>query len=189
MPRVIAGYFLVLVFTLSPGLSPANYDEDRGRHALKSESRGKYGIGRRHRERKAELGEKGNEAAGQAAAWIFALANLKLGVAILVRWMNRFSVSGSKLGRSATGVTRFLNKHLRKAHYVLNPAALSVAFLHFLLSSCRSSPLPEWGLLMVAVMVLLGLMVKFKVSFKWMRKFVYRVHTASVSFLFLILCC
>lgn len=186
MPRVIACCFLVLVFTLSPGLSPANHDEDREHRALSSESRGEYGIGRRHRDRKAEQGEKGNEATGQAAAWIFVLANLKVGVAILARWMNRFSVSESRLGRSATGVSRFLNKHLRKAHYVLNPTALAVAFLHFLLSSCRSSPLPEWGLLMVAVMVLLGLMVRFKVSFKWMRKFLYRVHTASVSFLFLI---
>jgi hypothetical protein len=31
-------------------------------------------------------------------------------------------------------------------------------------------------------MVLLGLMLRFKVSFKWMRKAVYRIHTAPVSF-------
>jgi hypothetical protein len=65
-------------------------------------------------------------------------------------------------------------------------SSLAIRKTGLLLSTCRSSPLPEWGLLFAAVMVLLGLMLRFKMSFKWMRKFVYRIHTASVIFLVLI---
>lgn len=164
----------------------ANDAEEQGRHSIRRETREGYSIDRRHRERKNEHDEKGNEATGQMAAWIFVLANLKVGVAILARLVNRYSGSGSKLGGSVNQLSRFLNKHLRKVHYLLNPTALAAAFLHFLLSSCRSSPLPEWGLLMVAIMVFLGVMLKFKVSFKWIRKVLYRIHTASVTFLILI---
>lgn len=186
MRRLIGSFLAVLFFC--EGWAFANDTGEWGRHSAEHKRGGAYSVdGRdREREREHEDGEEGNEATGQVAAWIPVLANLKVGVAVLARWLNRLSGSGSKVGRSATGVSRFLTKRLRKVHYVLNPIALATAFLHFLLSSCRSSPLPEWGLLMVTVMVLLGLMVKFKISFNWMRKFVYRVHTASVSFLLLI---
>lgn len=77
---------------------------------------------------------------------------------------------------------KFQKKYLMRFHYFLNPIALCVAFLHFLLSSCRSSPLPEWGLVLVTMVVFLGLILKFKVSPKWMRKIVYRFHTSLAAF-------
>jgi hypothetical protein len=67
-------------------------------------------------------------------------------------------------------------------HYILNPLAFGVAIFHFLLSSCRSSPLPEWGLFLVTAMVVLGLMLKFRASPNSMRRRVYRFHTSSASF-------
>lgn len=181
MTRVISVFLAVLFFGFYPGQVPANDAEDRERHSVRRETREGYRVERRYREQKTEHGDKGNEATGQIAAWLFVLANLKVGISILTRFVNRFSGS-SKLKGSMTAVSRFLNKHLRKVHYLLNSTALCIAFLHFLLSSCRSSPLPEWGLFFAAIMGLLGLMVKFRVSFKWMRKAVYRIHTASVSF-------
>jgi hypothetical protein len=82
---------------------------------------------------------------------------------------------------------QFQKKHLMRFHYVLNPSALGVAGLHFLLSSCRKSTLPEWGLLIVAMMVFLGLMVKFKITPRWMRGFICRLHTSPAAFSALIL--
>ena len=62
-------------------------------------------------------------------------------------------------------LNQFQSKYLMKVHCVLNP----IAFLHFLLASCCSSSLPEWGLLVTTMMVLIGFMLRFKVSFKCMR--------------------
>ncbi len=70
---------------------------------------------------------------------------------------------------------------------ILNPLALCIAILHFLLSSCRKSSLPEAGLIFVAIMVFLGLMVRFKVTPKWMRRFVYRLHTGLATFSIMII--
>ncbi len=49
------------------------------------------------------------------------------------------------------------------------------------------SPLPEWGLIFVTMMVFLGLMVKFKVTPKWIRRFVYRLHTGLATFSIMII--
>jgi hypothetical protein len=186
MIRVIACFLVVLFLSVCPDPLPAHDSSGREHRSIRQETREDYRSGKKHRERETAHGEEGNEATGQVAALLFVLANLKMGVSFLARLVNRFSGSGSSLGASMTGVSRFLNKHLRKVHYLLNPIALTVALLHLFLSSCRSTPLPEWGLLMAAAMVLLGFMVKFKLSFKWMRRSVYRIHTASLSILLLI---
>ncbi|RJR55165.1 MAG: hypothetical protein C4576_00095 [Desulfobacteraceae bacterium] len=186
MPRVISFFIALLFFLLSPMSLPANDYRERGRSSIGHQRREGYRSERIDGERKPERGEKGNEATGQIAAWIFVLANLKVGIAILARFAARVSGLRSKFGASLSRLSRFLNKHLRKIHYFLNTAAFFVAFLHFLLSSCRSSTLPEWGLVFTGAMVLMGLMVTFKMSFKWMRKAVYRVHTSPLSFVMVI---
>jgi len=53
---------------------------------------------------------------------------------------------------------KFHKKYLMRFHYVLNPMGLCIAFFHFLLSSCRSFPFPESGLLSMPLIAGFGLM-------------------------------
>ena len=70
--------------------------------------------------------------------------------------------------------------------YVFNPVALCIALFHFLLSSCRSSSLPEIGLLLVTMMVALGIVLRLKAAPKRMREVFHPLHTASATFSVLI---
>ena len=60
--------------------------------------------------------------------------------------------------------------------------ALGVAFIHFMsaTSQCRASGLPEWGLILMALITGIGIMVKFKVFPKNLRKNTYRIHTNPI---------
>ncbi|MBU0988233.1 MAG: hypothetical protein KKH68_13380 [Proteobacteria bacterium] len=130
--------------------------------------------------------DEGNETTGQTAAWLLAAANFTVAFSILIKGASRFLPLDPQAKNSFKSFNQFQKKHLMRFHYVLNPLALAIAFFHFLLSSCSSSPLPEWGLIMVTVMVFLGLILKFKLSPKSMRKIVYRLHTTSATFLIMI---
>jgi len=140
-----------------------------------------------HDRRGVKKDDEGNETTGQTAAWLLVAANLTIALSILIKGGSRFLPLDSQLKNSMKRFNQLQKKHLMRFHYVLNPIALCVAFFHFLLSSCRSSPLPEWGLILVTMMVFLGLILKYKVSPKGMRKFVYRLHTAPATFLIIIL--
>ncbi len=140
-----------------------------------------------HNRRRVKKDNEGNETTGQTAAWLLMAANLTIALSILIKGVSRFLPLDSQIKNSMKRFNQLQKKHLMRFHYVLNPIALCVAFFHFLLSSCRSSPLPEWGLILVTMMVFLGLILKYKVSPKGMRKFVYRLHTAPATFLIMIL--
>ncbi|HIJ58081.1 MAG TPA: hypothetical protein HPP41_00230 [Deltaproteobacteria bacterium] len=141
--------------------------------------------GRKRRRLKRE--DEGNELTGQTAAWLLVAANLTVVFSILVKGVNRYLPLEPETKSTIKKFNQFQKKHLMRFHYVLNPSALCIAGLHCLLSSCRKSSLPEWGLLFVTMSVFLGLMVKFKVFPKWIRRFVYRLHKSSAAFSALIL--
>jgi len=134
-----------------------------------------------HKGRQVEKDAEGNELTGQIAAWLLVSANLTVFFSIITKGANRFLPLSPQRKNSIKAFNQFQKKYLMRFHYVLNPIALCVAFLHFLLSSCRSSPLPEWGLVLVTMVVVLGLVLKFKASPKRMRKGVYRFHTSSAA--------
>ena len=136
--------------------------------------------------RQVKKDDEGNETTGQTAAWLLAAANLTVVVSILMKGASRLLPLEPQTKSSFKNFNQLQKKHLMRFHYVLNPVALCIAFFHFLLSYCRSSPLPEWGLILVTVMVFLGLILKFKLSPKGMRKIVYRLHTTSVTSLIMI---
>lgn len=137
--------------------------------------------------RRLKKEDEGNELTGQTGAWFLVAANLTVVLSILVKGVNRYLPLEPETKSTMKKFNQFQKKHLMRFHYVLNPSALFIAGLHFLLSSCRKSSLPEWGLLFVTMMVFLGLMVKFKVTPKWMRRFFYRLHTSPAAFSALIL--
>ncbi|UCF84571.1 MAG: hypothetical protein JSV50_02765 [Desulfobacteraceae bacterium] len=131
--------------------------------------------------------DEGNEVTGQTAAWVFVAANLTVALSILMKGVSRYLPLEPKTKSSIKRFNQFQKKYLMRFHYILNPLALCIAIFHFLLSHCGKSSLPEWGLIFVTMMVFLGLMVKFKVPPKWIRRFVYRLHTGSATFSIMII--
>jgi hypothetical protein len=134
-----------------------------------------------HRSAKNDQGRKGdqgNETTGEMAAWIFGVANFPVALSIILKTCARFFPPAMNFKDPIMRFNRRQKKYLMKLHYWLNPIALGVALTHFLLSACRSTSFPEWGLGIMAVTVLLGLAMKFKLSPASMRQKVYKLHTS-----------
>jgi len=138
-------------------------------------------------ERDRKKDDKGNEVTGQLALWLLVAANLSVALNMAFKTARRFLPLGIKSKSLINRFNKFHKKYFMPFHYVLNPTGFCIAFFHFLLSSCRSSFFPILGLLLMTPIVGLGFMLKFKVAPKWMRKFVYRLHTSSATFSALIL--
>ncbi len=135
-----------------------------------------------HERRRLKNKDEGNELTGLTTAWLLAAANLTVFLSLLLKGANRYLSLKPETKSAVKRLNQFQKKHLMRFHYLLNPLALCIALLHFLLSCCRKTSLPELGLFVVTLMVFLGLMLKYKGTPKWMRRFVYRLHTASVTF-------
>ncbi|MDH4206012.1 MAG: hypothetical protein OEV45_10840 [Desulfobacteraceae bacterium] len=183
----ISVLLILSIFQVVPDLVIADDHKTNKRHYKRYENSKEHRIYDDHDRRRVKKDDEGNETTGQTAAWLLVTANLTIAFSILMKGASRFLPLDPQTKSSFKSFNQLQKKHLMRFHYVLNPVALGIAFFHFLLSSCRSSSLPEWGLIMVTVMVFLGLILKFKLSPKGMRKSVYRLHTASASFLIMIL--
>jgi hypothetical protein len=122
-------------------------------------------------------GDKGNELTGESTAWIFAAANLPALLSLLVRGLIRNTGLAGNVKDRLKRFNQAQKRYLMPFHYLLNPLALLLAFIHFSLSHCRSSSLPEWGLAVMASLALIGMLIKFKVTPRGIRKTVYQIHT------------
>jgi hypothetical protein len=167
--------FLMVVMAFFVFVPYARGDDDRDGHEKR---RGKAASSlSSHGKRE----DKGNEFTGLTAAWIFAAANLTAGLSLISRGLTSRPQLSSKTKARIRSLNQIQKKGLMRFHYWLNPLALLLAVIHFSLSTCRSSPLPEWGLGGAAALVLIGSVIRFKLSPKPFRKAVYRIHTSPVS--------
>ena len=125
--------------------------------------------------------EKNNEATGQAAAWMLAAANITVLLSLLIR-VTRYTDLPARVNDRIKRFNQLQKKFLLPVHYVLNPLALGAAFIHFMsaTSACKASGLPEWGLALMALITGIGIMVKFKVFPKNLRKNTYQIHTNPI---------
>ena len=121
--------------------------------------------------------DEGNETAGQMAAWLLVAANLPVVMSVLIKWTNKVVPMGNGLKDVMARFNRFQKKHLMRLHYLINPLVLGIALWHWLSSRCRSTALPEWGLVMMVALIALGLIVKYRLCPKPLLKSVYRIHT------------
>jgi hypothetical protein len=167
-------------------LAANDHKRSRSHHHRYEKVTGKHDYDDQKR-RRLKKQDKGNELTGQTAAWLLVAANLSVVLSIFIKGVNRFLPLEPETKSTMKKFNQFQKKHLMRFHYVLNPSALCIAGLHFLLSSCRKSSLPEWGLLLALMMVFLGLTVKFKVAHKWMGRFIYRLHSSPALLAALIL--
>ncbi|MDO9110867.1 MAG: hypothetical protein Q7U40_09445, partial [Desulfatirhabdiaceae bacterium] len=153
---------------------PAVADDDRDHHYKKRNK--DFGTAFNH-----VKNEKNNEATGQAAAWILAAANLSVLISLLIRG-TRYAALPAQINDRLKRFNQIQKKFLLPVHYFLNPLALGMAFIHFMsaTSACKASGLPEWGLVLMALITGIGIMVKFKVFPKNLRKNTYQIHTNPI---------
>ena len=180
--KILLMFLMTLTFSFFFNFAIADDHEREHRNFRQHENR------KGHDDKREETKkDKGNEVTGQLALWFLVAANLSVAFSIIFKSANRFFPIRLEIKSLINRFNKFQKKYLMRFHFVLNPIGFCIAFFHFLLSSCRSSPFPELGLLLMALVVGLGVGLKFKVSPKWMRRFVYRIHTSSVTFSALIL--
>lgn len=130
---------------------------------------------------------EGNETAGQIAAWLLVGANLTIAMSILIRWSNDFLPLGPRLKSLLSSFNRSQKKHLMIIHYYLNPVILGTVLWHWHTSRCKSSALPEFGLIAMVILMGLGIVIKFKIGHPNLRKKVYKIHTHPLYFLSMVL--
>jgi hypothetical protein len=158
----------MMLYFLFVAVSPVLSDDHKElKHHLKSV----YGSG-------SDNKDHGNETTGEMAAWIFGVANFPVALSIILKTCAKFLPPALNVKGPITRFNRQQKKYLMKLHYWLNPIALGIALTHFLLSTCKSTAMPEWGLVIMLATVILGLMMKFKLSPASMRQRVYRFHTS-----------
>ncbi|MFZ2448175.1 MAG: hypothetical protein WAW37_17595 [Syntrophobacteraceae bacterium] len=160
---------LCLLISITPSMADKRHHsgegfEFSGDHKFKS-SKGHRG------------GDKGNETTGQIAVWLLLSVNLTVAASILVKSANRFLRLSAETKKSLTRFNQTQKKYLMKFHYYLNPCILAIAFLHWSLSRCRSTSLPEWGLILMAILAGLGIILKLKLAPQTSIKYLYKVHT------------
>jgi hypothetical protein len=97
-------------------------------------------------------GDHGNETTGQLAVWLLIAVNLTVITSVLIKGANRLLPLREETKKSLAGVNKTQKKYLMRFHYFLNPAILAIALFHWSLSRCRTTSLPEWGLLMMLIL-------------------------------------
>lgn len=133
--------------------------------------------------------DHGNETTGQLAIWLLAAANLTVVVSVLIKAANRLIPMREETKKWLTGVNRTQKQYLMRFHYLLNPVVLAIGFLHWSLSRCSATALPEWGLVGMAILGGLGLALKLSLVPRSFTRTLYRFHThpAILSSILLIL--
>ena len=181
MVRIIFISLALLILQVPPSLLLADDHKTGNKHQNQHEIRKEHNNHDDHSGGQVEKDAKGNEVTGQIAAWLLFSANLTVVFSIITKGANRLFPLRPQTKSLIKAFNQAQKKCLMRFHFLLNPIALCLAFFHFLLSSCRSSPLPEWGLLLVTMLVALGLVLKFKAAPGWMRRVVYRLHTTPAT--------
>ena len=133
-------------------------------------------------EQAAGRGEKGGEASGQIAAWLFGIANFPVAFSLLLKALGKATPESSNFKKVVARINRKQKQYLMKLHYWLNPVAAGVAIFHFLSTKCEATAIPELGLGVMLLICILGLMVTFRWSPTFMKRIVFRFHTNPIVF-------
>ncbi|MEN6437191.1 MAG: hypothetical protein ABFD97_01275 [Syntrophobacter sp.] len=134
-------------------------------------------------------GDHGNETTGQLAIWLLVAANLTVVASVSIKAAKRLVPMREETKKWLTKINQTQKKYLMRFHYLLNPVVLAIAFLHWSLSRCRATSLPEWGLVCLAILAGLGLVLKLSLVPRSFTRTLYRFHThpAVLSSILLIL--
>jgi hypothetical protein len=174
---------LVTVFLSATPFCMADDHKESGKHYDKHGDRNGDGVlggllGRGH--------DEGNETTGQIVAWSLAVANLTVALSIIIRGLKQFAPLAPETKNTLSKFNSTQKKYLMRFHYFLNPVILAIAVLHWTLSKCKSTALPEWGLLTMCAIVTLGIILKFKLCSKDLLRNIYKIHTNPVILILMI---
>lgn len=162
-----------IILCLPPAAGVESYAQGRGG------SRGYHGGGF---EQESGRGGHGGDGLGQAAAWLFGIANLPVALSIVLKSLAKTSPEGSSTREAVARANRKQKKYLMKLHYWLNPVAVMAAVTHFLSAECASTAMPELGLGVMLLICLLGFMVLFRRHPASLKRAVFRFHTSPLLF-------
>ncbi len=176
-------FLLTIVFLTTTPFCMADDYKERGKHYDKHGDRKGDGVlggllGRGH--------DEGNETTGQIVAWSLALANLTVALSIIIRGLKQFAPLGPETKNTLSRFNSTQKKYLMRFHYFLNPVILAIAVIHWTLSKCKSTALPEWGLLTMGAVIALGIILKFKLCQKDLLRNVHKIHTQPVIIIVMI---
>lgn len=160
-------FFTVLIILVSIYI-PASHADDHYRFKTKTHS---------IFSEKNHGNDHGNETTGVFAAWLFAAANINILASLFVRKSKKYLPKNKKT--ILKKISTIQSVLLKPLHYILNPVAFSFAFLHFLMSVCKSSILPEIGFIIMSFSAAAGIMLKFNFLNKH-RKAIYKFHTSLI---------
>lgn len=130
--------------------------------------------------------EEGNEATGLITALLVLCANLTVVISLLIKLCVKIVPLSAELKKNLIKFNISQKKRLMWLHYFLNPVAFGFAAIHFSLSSCKSTFLPECGIFLMALLVVLGLIVKFNKAPESLRKFIIPLHTHPLSLVIMV---
>jgi hypothetical protein len=130
--------------------------------------------------------DEGNETTGQIVAWNLAVANLTVALSVIIRGLKKFAPLAPETKNTLSRFNSTQKKYLMRFHYLLNPLIFVVAVIHWTLSKCKSTALPEWGLVTMGAIVSLGIILKFKLCSKELLLNVYKIHTNAVILILMI---
>jgi len=162
-------FYLIIPVGLVPTSAWADGEDHKGRRYFEKRDR--------DRVRLFKHDDEGSETVGQIAAWLLLAANFPVALSILIKWVNRFFLVKTRLKNKLIRFNRFQKKYLMRFHFFLNPLILGIALWHWLSSQCRSTSLPEYGLVIMCGLTVLGLVLKFKLCPKRFIKSIYQFHT------------
>lgn len=163
---------LLIIFFLAPIAGTMADDHSRSGKHFQERFEHKSGISGSH-----GRGDHGNETTGQLAIWLLAAANLTVITSVLIKGANKLLPMREETKKWLTEINLAQKKYLSKLHYVLNPGILAVAILHWSLSRCGSTPLPEWGIVSMLVLAGLGILIKFRLAPPKLTRTLYKLHT------------
>ncbi len=140
-------------------------------------------------EGEARPAQTGDEFTGEVTAWLFGASSLPVGLDLI----SRAVIRSAPIGETVKGFIRRTNnlqkKYLMPFHTYLSILMLGLGLLHLSLSTCAANPLPEWSLILCAVLVVTGLLFKWKAVPATFRRALYQLHTSLIvtGFLLVIL--
>jgi hypothetical protein len=122
----------------------------------------------------------GNDFTGVATALLFGAAMFPVVVDLISRAIIRHVPVEERVKGFIRRINSIQRKYLMPLHTYLSIIALGLGILHLILSSCAANPLPELGLILSGILVVTGLLFKWKAVPSKFRKYLYKFHTSLI---------
>ena len=120
----------------------------------------------------------GNEFTGEATAWLFGASGIPVVVDLMARAVTRYIPIGGTAKSIIRRINTFQKKYLMPLHTYLSILAFGLGLLHLVLSSCIANPFPELGLILTGILIISGLLIKWKAVPPLFYKAFYKFHAS-----------